>query len=102
LVLQLKEEIGYSYEDFAKFIDSKLSVINNLVKEKNKMYGGSAMRSGFIGNFSRLNDKVERYQQLIENLYNNKESSFEGIEDTLLDLIGYSLIGLYIQYKKNQ
>ena len=38
-------------------------------------------------------DKVKRYRTLVEK---KSISSFEGIEDTLKDIIGYAVIGLHI------
>lgn len=39
-------------------------------------------------------DKVKRYRSLIEN--SKSIPNFEGLDDTLKDIIGYAIIGLHI------
>jgi len=62
--------------------------------KKNEDYGGASFDLGLNGNMVHLWDKISRYRTLIR--YENKEPNFEGIEDTLKDIIGYAIIGLHI------
>ena len=41
-------------------------------------------------------DKVSRYRNMVENKMRREQTNFEGIEDTLKDIIGYAVIGLHI------
>jgi hypothetical protein len=71
-------------------------IIQTLIK-KNQDYGGASFDLGLTGNMVHLWDKVKRYKTLVERkLISNGEPNFESIQDTLKDIIGYSLIGLII------
>ena len=81
---------------------------NHLAKtlqEKNKAYGDSFTKSvdkyglSVIG--VRLSDKYNRIEHLITN-HELKEND-ESLEDTLLDLAGYSILGLkYLKEHKDE
>ena len=47
-------------------------------------------------NMVHLWDKVSRYRNMVENKMRGEQPNFEGIEDTLKDIIGYAVIGLHI------
>ena len=73
--------------------------------EKNQAYGDSFTKSvdryglSVIG--VRLSDKYNRIEHLITN-HELKEND-ESLEDTLLDLAGYSILGLkYLEEHKNE
>lgn len=73
--------------------------------EKNKAYGDSFTKSvdryglSVIG--VRLSDKYNRIEHLITN-HELKEND-ESLEDTLLDLAGYAILGLkYLEEHKNE
>lgn len=69
-----------------------------LLLQKNEDYGSASFDLGLNGNMVHLWDKIKRYRNLIEN---NKAPNNETIEDTIKDIIGYGLIGLYmIRHKK--
>ena len=71
-------------------------VIQMLLK-KNEDYGGASFDLGLNGNMVHLWDKVKRYKTLVEKkLSQGEDPNFEGIQDTLKDIIGYALIGLVI------
>lgn len=67
--------------------------ISKLLIQKNKDYGSASFDLGLTGNMVHLWDKIKRYRTLVEN---KSEPSFESIEDTLKDIIGYAIIGLHI------
>ncbi|MCB0748178.1 MAG: DUF1599 domain-containing protein [Ignavibacteriae bacterium] len=68
--------------------------ISEMLLKKNEDYGGASFDLGLNGNMVHLWDKVKRYKSLIGKC--NKNPNFESIEDTLKDIIGYSIIGLHI------
>jgi len=68
--------------------------ITDILLKKNEDYGGASFDLGLNGNMVHLWDKVSRYRSLIN--LDNKEPNFEGLEDTLKDIIGYAIIGLHI------
>ncbi len=77
-------------------------VIRILLK-KNEDYGGASFDLGLTGNMVHLWDKVKRYRTLVEKrITNNAQPNFESIQDTLKDIIGYSLIGLTIIKSENE
>jgi hypothetical protein len=67
--------------------------VSALLIKKNKDYGAASFDLGLNGNMVHLWDKVKRYRSLVEN---GASPSFESIEDTLRDIIGYAIIGLHI------
>lgn len=67
--------------------------ISTLLIKKNKDYGSASFDLGLTGNMVHLWDKIKRYRTLVEK---KSEPSFESIEDTLKDIIGYAIIGLHI------
>jgi len=83
-------------EDSIKKITDEM--IEILLK-KNEDYGGASFDLGLNGNMVHLWDKVSRYRSLIS--FDDKDPNFEGIEDTLKDIIGYAIIGLHILDDKN-
>lgn len=55
---------------------------------KNKLYGNkNLLKYGEIGLFIRINDKIAR----IENIINNNKNEKESLKDNCLDLINYLL-----------
>lgn len=67
--------------------------ITNILIKKNNDYGSASFDLGLNGNMVHLWDKVKRFRTLVEN---KAKPNFEGIEDTLKDIIGYAIIGLHI------
>jgi len=70
-----------------------------LVMAKNRDYADAWQQQGMPGVISRLADKLYRVESLL-----GKEALVvgEGIEDSLVDAIGYSILGLlYLRSKDN-
>ena len=61
--------------------------------KKNADYGGASFDLGLNGNMVHLWDKIKRYRNMVET---GSEPNFEGLKDTLEDIIGYAIIGLHI------
>lgn len=78
-------------------IEKITSELTETLLKKNEMYGGASFDLGVTGNMVHIWDKARRYRTLVErNKSNNTEVHFEGVRDTLLDLMGYCIIGLHI------
>lgn len=87
-------------ETFEKEVDIVFEQMQDILKKKNIMYGGASMDLGMVGNYVHLHDKISRLRKLVSLMFKDEGTKpklhFEGIEDTLRDLIGYSTIGLII------
>lgn len=73
--------------------------ITTILLKKNADYGGASFDLGLNGNMVHLWDKVKRYRSLVENA--KSMPNFEGLDDTLKDIIGYAIIGLHILNDEN-
>ena len=67
--------------------------------KKNADYNGASFDLGMNGNMVHIWDKARRYRSLVEKQMKGETPNFEGIEDTLKDIIGYAVIGLHILEK---
>jgi len=77
--------------------ESIKKITNEMIEillKKNEDYGGASFDLGLNGNMVHLWDKVSRYRSLVEKC--NEKPNFEGLDDTLKDIIGYAIIGLHI------
>ena len=99
---QLFEKVDFESKEFEEHVHKTLYDMINMLIEKNKGYGGASMDLGLIGNYSKIHDKEMRIKSLIEKEFFGDPISFEGLDDTYRDLIGYAVIGLYIHSKLNQ
>jgi hypothetical protein len=72
--------------------------VTEILLKKNQDYGGASFDLGLNGNMVHLWDKVSRFRNLVG--YDKKEPNFEGIEETLIDIIGYGIIGMHILQDK--
>lgn len=81
-------------------IDTLTEKLNTTLKSKNHDYGDSYADSvdeyGKVIMAIRISDKLNRLKTLIKD--NDRQVADESIEDTLLDLAGYSLLA--IEYLK--
>lgn len=73
-------------------------IIQMLVK-KNADYGDAALDFGHYGNMVSLWHKIKRYRMLVER---QQQPNFESVDDTLRDIIGYSIIGLIISEQNSK
>jgi len=90
------EAVAVNQSQFENHVDKTFKEMSSILKEKNRMYGGASMDTGLGGSFIRLHDKISRYKKLVNLRLSGEEESFESIEDTLRDIIGYATIGLAI------
>lgn len=67
--------------------------MNKVYKSKNEDYGDSFDKSldkfGLLSSLIRLTDKMNRFEQLIDN---ESKVNDESIEDTLLDMANYAIM----------
>ena len=72
-----------------------LDNIQSILEKKNQDYGNSFHDTftefGIISSVIRLNDKMKRLKTLVKN---SSEPNYESIEDTLKDIIGYTVLTL--------
>jgi hypothetical protein len=81
---ELKTEMG------RRLLTEALDLTVVLDKKNQDYSSANISKFGLQGIVVRLNDKIERLTNLIKK---NGEGNFESIEDTLIDIAGYSLIG---------
>ena len=86
-------------------IEKYFSDVTETLLRKNADYGGASFDLGLNGNMVHIWDKTSRFRSLVEKyMKSGEQPNFEGIEDTLKDLIGYAIIGLHIfddEYRRN-
>ena len=96
------EELGMWYDNhFKKYTDH----LADILQAKNDAYGDSFTKSvdedGLLVLKIRLGDKFNRISELIKN--RKLKENDESLEDTLLDMAGYSILGLkYLEEHKNE
>lgn len=96
------EELGMWYDNhFKKYTDN----LADILQAKNQAYGDSFTKSidedGLLVLKIRLGDKFNRISELIKN--GKFKENDESLEDTLLDMAGYSILGLkYLEEHKNE
>lgn len=93
--------MNYDKQKFATEIDSITSSLSAVLQRKNADYGNNVDKNidewGLSSLAIRLDDKLSRFKNLIKE-GNTRQVSDEAIEDTLLDLAGYAILG----YRKIQ
>jgi len=87
--------------DFEKNLDEIYAEIKSVLLKKNADYGNASRSTGddewnLIGNQIRLYDKVNRYKSLLRGMLKGRNPNFEGIEDTIMDIIGHGFLGKMI------
>ena len=76
---------------FSEKLDIEVETISNLLKEKNKAYGNSALNPTNI--FSKLNDTESLCARIDDKIARIKNKGInDKTEDTVDDLIGYLLL----------
>lgn len=71
--------------------------MKDLLKKKNRTYGDKNIKKiGKEGVLIRLEEKIERVKNMIE----NKISDEETVEDTWKDIAGYAIIGIMLERDK--
>lgn len=82
--------------NFGNHIDKLTSELNQTLKAKNHDYGDSYGKSvddfGNVVMLIRISDKLNRLKQLLNS--GDQKVTDESINDTLMDLAGYALLGL--------
>ena len=82
---------GQSYNSFEEVLDRTCKDITNLLKEKNKAYGDSALNPANI--FSKTNATESLCARIDDKIMRIKNKGInDQTEDTIDDLIGYLLL----------
>lgn len=94
----------YDAQSFEQDIRKILNDLGDVLVAKNQDYGNSVEKSidkwGLPSLAQRIEDKYNRFENLIRNGGEGKVQD-EKLEDTLLDLAGYAILG-YRKMKKEQ
>lgn len=91
------EAVTIPQEQFAQKAHQILGDMADLLERKNADYGGASMDMGMTGIVVHLHDKERRLVSLTDREARGEAPNFEGINDTLRDMIGYATIGLIIR-----
>ena len=84
---------------FVKDLDFVLEQTRNLLIEKNRKYGDSALNP--INIFSKLDAKQQLFVSIDHKMKRLKNQQVDDTEDTLDDLIGYCVLSKIFDYRKS-
>ncbi len=93
---KLFPKVVISPEEFSFQVKKVFSEMSEILIKKNQMYGNSSMDLGLVGIYIHEHDKVMRLRSILERTSSGEVLHFEGIEDTLRDMIGYAVLGLTV------
>ena len=68
-------------------------MVATLCRKQHDYGHGNIRKFGFYGVLVRMSDKIERLDNLIKN---NRTAANESTNDTLMDIVGYSVIGMML------
>lgn len=80
-------------KDYSKALKKVVKIRN----ERQKIYGDS-WKTSFISNYYQIRNKIDRLTILLD----SKRNEYESKEDTLIDLINYSLFALAMLEKEKK
>ena len=87
------------WQELERDIDGILAELKQILLKKQQDYGplniSLAPGGPFNGLRVRMYDKLARFSNLVEN--NNDTPNYESLEDTLIDLANYAIIGILVQ-----
>ena len=83
-------EDRYSHENFCNAVDTILEEFGDMLKEKNKKYGNSALHPVRV--FSSANPKEQIQVRLDDKISRLIRGAGEETEDVYLDLTGYLIL----------
>jgi len=71
--------------------------LKEIIKQKNKTYGNkNVIKMDKLGILTRIEEKIERLRNMIENNIEDKESK----EDSWKDIAGFGIIGTMLERNK--
>lgn len=90
---------------FEENIDNICKEIKEVLIQKNSDYDNASLSTGdslwnLVGNQVRIYDKVNRYKSLVKKEMKGDVPNYESMGDTILDIIGYGILGrmIYLEY----
>lgn len=106
--MEIKDDLlkgieGYTTEEVFAFIKKLNNANANLFLAKDKAYNGSWQNRGVLSaelNFERKVDRIIS-QFYSGSITSGKEDTVENIADTFIDMANYSLLYLFLLYKKD-
>ena len=102
---KLKESLPKTCSNFEAFTEEMFDIF----LKKQAMYGSDNISLGgdmsnpkdrklaLLGLWFRMNDKIQRIQNILKNDFSDKEIEFESLEDSYLDLANYAIISLLVK-----
>mgnify|MGYP001158583541 FL=1 len=100
-----KEDLPMTCESFEKLTSQMIAVFLS----KQAMYGPDNISLGgdmtdekdrkmaLLGIWFRMNDKIQRIQNILKKDFSDEEVEFEPLEDSYLDLANYAIISLLVK-----
>jgi hypothetical protein len=89
--------VDITQDEFKVKIKEIFKNMEDLLIRKNSDYGNSSFSLGNMGSVVHLWDKMSRFKTLYEKSLKGENPLInESMDDTLKDIIGYSVIGLII------
>lgn len=83
-------EDKYAHEEFCKAVDTVLGEFGDMLKEKNKKYGNSALHPVRV--FSKADAKEQLKVRLDDKISRLVRGTGDDTEDVYLDLTGYLIL----------
>lgn len=96
-IVMKETEENYEHKKFCKALDEILDNLRNILKEKNKKYGNSALDP--IRIFSKTNPKEQIKVRLDDKISRLTLGSGEDTEDVFIDLTGYLILYMILDKK---
>jgi hypothetical protein len=104
-IKKVKEDLPITVENFEKVTNTLFSIF----LAKQAMYGPDNISLGgdmtdekdrkmaLLGVWFRMNDKIQRIQNILKKDFNDDEVEFEPLEDSYIDLANYAIISLLVK-----
>jgi hypothetical protein len=104
-IKKVKEDLPITVENFEKVTNTLFSIFLS----KQAMYGPDNISLGgdmtdekdrkmaLLGVWFRMNDKIQRIQNILKKDFNDDEVEFEPLEDSYIDLANYAIISLLVK-----
>ena len=92
----------YDTAELVKWMEEDLQRRLELLKDKDKHYGGSWQKDGMLGAYINLKRKIDRIQHMFlkGTIFDFDDSLEENIYDTLQDLQNYTAMFSWLREKK--
>lgn len=84
---------------FEAALDHRMTELWKILMDRHAKYGARNLeRRGMLGILTRMEDKIGRIEQAVG--YTNDAARWEVMDDALLDLAGYAIMGLMLEHRQ--